>query len=79
MFKKYRNWVFVADTNNGNIYKFRLTSDRDGFVFNEYHLQDNVLYTTHGGNMPHEFNMFNINDCCFYSNSDDSPQRCNNF
>jgi hypothetical protein len=33
------------------------------------HLQDNVLYTTHGGNMPHEFNMFNINDCCFYSNS----------
>ena len=43
MFKKYRNWLFVADTNNGNIYKFRLNSDRDGFVFNEYHLQDNVL------------------------------------
>ena len=43
MFKKYKNWLFVADTNNGNIYKFRLNSDRDGFVFNESHLQDNVL------------------------------------
>ena len=43
MFKKYKNWLFVADTNNGNIYKFRLNSDRNGFVFNESHLQDNVL------------------------------------
>ena len=46
MFKKYKNWLFVADTNNGNIYKFRLNSDRDGFVFNESHLQDNILNIT---------------------------------
>lgn len=32
-------------------------------------LNDNILYTTHGGNMETEFGMFNINDCCFYSNS----------
>jgi hypothetical protein len=32
-------------------------------------LDDNTIHTTQGGNMPHEFNMFNINDICFYSNS----------
>jgi hypothetical protein len=37
--------------------------------FNTEYLEDNMLYTTHGGNMIHEFNMFNINDCVFYSNS----------
>ena len=37
--------------------------------FTHEYLEDNTLYPTHGGNMPHEFNMFNINDCCFYSNS----------
>ncbi len=30
---------------------------------------DNKLFTTHGGSMPHEFGMFNINDCVFLSNS----------
>jgi len=32
-------------------------------------IDDNVLYSTHGGKMEHEFNMFNINDCVFLSNS----------
>jgi len=31
--------------------------------------QDNVIHTTHGGNMEHEFGMFNIDDCVFYGNS----------
>ena len=43
MFKKYKNWLFVADSINGNIYKFRLNSDRTGFMFDQPHLQDNVL------------------------------------
>jgi len=30
---------------------------------------NNKLFTTHGGQMPHEFDMFNINDCVFLSNS----------
>ena len=32
-------------------------------------LEDNVIWTTHGGNMEHEHGMWNMNDCCFYSNS----------
>ena len=32
-------------------------------------LWDNHLYSTHGGEMGHEFGMFNIDDCVFYSNS----------
>lgn len=32
-------------------------------------IQNNVIYTTHGGLLEHEFNMFNINDCTFYSDS----------
>ena len=43
MFQKYKNWLFVADSINGNIYKFRLNSDRTGFMFDQPHLQDNVL------------------------------------
>ena len=30
---------------------------------------DNQLYTTHGGEMDHEFGMFNLDDCVFYGNS----------
>ena len=37
--------------------------------FTYEHLEDDHLHTTHGGNMEHEFGMFNINDICFYSNS----------
>ena len=32
-------------------------------------LWNNVVYTTHGGPMPIEFNMFNFNDCVFLANS----------
>jgi hypothetical protein len=37
--------------------------------FTHSHLEDNVLYTTHGGNMEHEHDLWNFNDCCFYGNS----------
>ena len=43
IFKKYENFVFVADVNNGNIYKFELDDTRTKFVFESPHLQDNVL------------------------------------
>ncbi len=43
IFKKYENFVFVADVNNGNIYKFKLNDSRTQFVFESPHLQDNVL------------------------------------
>lgn len=32
-------------------------------------VQDGRLFTTHGGRMDMEFNMFNFNDCVFYGNS----------
>jgi hypothetical protein len=37
------------------------------YIFNN--LYDNTLFSTHGGRMEHEFNMYNINDCVFFSNS----------
>ncbi len=43
IFKKYENFVFVADTNSGNIYKFQLDDTRTKFIFQSLHLQDNVL------------------------------------
>ena len=43
IFKKYENFVFVADANNGNIYKFKLDETRTKFLFDSTHLQDNVL------------------------------------
>ena len=42
-FAKYKNWLFVADSNNGNIYKFRLNDDRTGFTFDSPHLQDLIV------------------------------------
>ena len=42
-FKKYENFVFVADVNNGYIYKFKLDDTRTKFVFESPQLQDNVL------------------------------------
>ena len=42
-FQKYKNYVFVADTNNGIIYKFQLDETRTKFIFESTHLQDNVL------------------------------------
>ena len=42
-FLKYQDYLFVADTNNGIIYKFKLDESRTKFEFNSPHLQDNVL------------------------------------
>jgi glucose/arabinose dehydrogenase len=39
---KYQNNLFVGDCNNGNIYRFELNQDRDGFVFNMPQLQDKI-------------------------------------
>jgi glucose/arabinose dehydrogenase/plastocyanin len=43
MFQKYENWLFVADSNNGNIYKFQLNENRTDFVFESKFLQDKVV------------------------------------
>ena len=43
MFQKYKNWLFVADSNNGNIYKFQLNENRTDFVFESELLQDKVV------------------------------------
>ena len=41
-FGKYSDWLFVADFNNGKIYKFQLNADRTGFVFSNPGLTDLV-------------------------------------
>jgi len=43
-FGEYKNWLFIGDCNHGNIYKFKLNSDRGGFVFNNPSLNDLVLH-----------------------------------
>ena len=40
---KYQNNLFVGDCNNGNIYRFELNKNRDGFVFNSPQLKDKVV------------------------------------
>jgi len=42
-FEKYKNSLFVGDCNNGNLYRFELNSQRDGFVFNSVQLTDKVV------------------------------------
>ncbi|MBT7252273.1 MAG: hypothetical protein HN875_00895, partial [Candidatus Nitrosopelagicus sp.] len=45
-FKETRNYddsLFVGDCNNGHLYKFELNQNRDGFVFSNPDLQDNVV------------------------------------
>ncbi len=39
-FGKYKDSVFVGDCNNGNVYRFQLNQNRDGFVFNSPQLED---------------------------------------
>ena len=41
-FEKYKNSLFVGDCNNGNIYRFELNDDRDGFVFSSDQLSDKI-------------------------------------
>jgi len=42
-FPSYKNSVLVGDCNNGNLYKFELNQNRDGFVFKSPQLQDDVV------------------------------------
>ena len=39
----YDNSLFVGDCNTGNLYKFELNENRDGFEFSNSFLQDNVV------------------------------------
>jgi glucose/arabinose dehydrogenase len=41
--RNYDNSVFVGDCNNGHLYKFDLNQNRDGFVFSNPDLQDNLV------------------------------------
>ena len=41
-FEKYKNSLFVGDCNNGNLYRFELNDDRDGFVFRSAQLSDKI-------------------------------------
>ena len=41
----YPDSIFVGDCNNGNLYRFKLNSDRTGFVFESPELSDKVLNT----------------------------------
>jgi glucose/arabinose dehydrogenase len=42
-FTKFDKSLFVADSNNGNIYALKLNQERNGFSFNSVHLQDLVV------------------------------------
>ena len=41
--RDYDNSIFVGDCNNGHLYKFQLNQSRDGFVFSNPDLQDNLV------------------------------------
>ncbi len=41
--RNYDNSLFVGDCNNGNLYKFELNENRDGFEFDSSFLQDKVI------------------------------------
>jgi len=41
--RNYDNSLFVGDCNNGHLYKFELNQNRDGFVFSNPNLQDNLV------------------------------------
>ena len=42
-FEKYKNSLFVGDCNNGNLYRFELNDNRDGFVFSSSQLSDKIV------------------------------------
>ena len=42
-FSVYSDYMFVSDFNNSRLYKFKLNSDRTGFVFNHPGLNDLIL------------------------------------
>ena len=43
LFSEYDGWLFVADSNNGNIYFLKLNKERNGFDFQSEHLKDLVV------------------------------------
>ena len=40
LFSKYDGWLFVTDSNHGNIYLFKLNNERNGFELQSDHLKD---------------------------------------
>ena len=44
-FPNYNSSVLVGDCNNGNLYKFELNQNRDGFVFQSDQLKDKIVNT----------------------------------
>ena len=42
-FQTHQNSLFVADSNNGNIYVLKLNQDRNGFEFKSKHLKDLIV------------------------------------
>ena len=42
-FEKYKDWLFVGNSNNGNIYKFQLDVERDDFVFYDTNLSKDLV------------------------------------
>ena len=42
-FPNHRNWLFVADSNSGNIYYFQLSESRTNFIFESRELEDNMI------------------------------------
>ena len=42
-FPNHRNWLFVADSNSGNIYYFQLSENRTNFIFESEELRDNIV------------------------------------
>ena len=52
LFTKHDGWLFVTDSNHGNIYYFELNKERNGFEFESRHLKDLIVNidpeNTHG-------------------------------
>jgi len=53
-FVKYKDWLFVGDSNNGNIYKFKLNAERTGFELQTPHLRDLIVNIDPESNGYHE-------------------------
>lgn len=53
-YAKYKGWLFVGDSNNGNIYKFKLNTQRTGFELQTPHLKDLIVNIDPESNDYHE-------------------------
>ena len=52
-FSEYQDFIFVADTNNGIIYKLKLDESRTNFIFDTPHLKDKVVNILDDSNVPY--------------------------